>query len=112
MQHGSMNINSKWGMYNGDADQTPVASTPSTYNVFDPADYTYGTKENNYADGVVEHEHAVEKTTVLSLTAEYFITSGLSANLAADFVFVKNQGNVADNNCNDIQLTLGLRYEI
>ena len=25
---------------------------------------------------------------------------------------VKNQGNVADNNGNDIQLTLGLRYEI
>ena len=100
-----MNINSAWGMYQGNDDPTPVVKTPSTYNVFDPDDYEYATH-------TIKKEHPVEKTTVLSLTAEYIITSGLSANLAADFIFVKNQGNVTDNNCNDIQLTLGLRYEI
>ncbi|MBR5668636.1 MAG: hypothetical protein IKX15_03370 [Spirochaetales bacterium] len=105
LSHGVMNINSAWGMYQGNDDPTPVVTTPSTYNVFDPADY-------NYATHTVIQEHPVEKTTVLSLTAEYIIANGLSANLAADFVFVKNQGNVADNNGNDIQLTLGLRYEI
>lgn len=105
MQHGIMDINSNWGMYQGNDDPTPIVKTPSTYNVFDPADYDYATH-------TLLQEHAVEKTTVLSLTGEYTIAKGLSANLAADFIIVKNQHNVEGENASDFQLTLGLRYEI
>lgn len=105
MSHGVMNINSPWGMYQGNDDPTPVVKTPSTFNVFDPADYDYATH-------TVLQEHAVEKTTVLSLTGEYTIAKGLSANLAADFIIVKNRNNVDGDNASDFQLTLGIRYEI
>ena len=105
MNHGVMNINSPWGMYQGNDDPTPVVKTPSTFNVFDPADYDYATH-------TVLQEHAVEKTTVLSLTGEYTIAKGLSANLAADFIIVKNQHNIDGDNASDFQLTLGLKYEI
>ena len=104
MQHGVMDVNSPWGMYQGNDDPTPVVKTPSTFNVFDTDDYDYATH-------TVLLEHPVEKTTVLSLTAQYFITSSLSANLAADFVIVKNRHHTAVDE-NDIQITLGLRYEI
>ena len=99
-----MDVNSPWGMYQGNDDPTPVVKTPSTFNVFDTDDYDYATH-------TVQLEHPVEKTTVLSLTAQYFITSSLSANLAADFVIVKNRHHTAVDE-NDIQITLGLRYEI
>ncbi|MBR6085386.1 MAG: hypothetical protein IKP61_07235 [Spirochaetales bacterium] len=105
MSHGVMNINSPWGMYNGNDDPTPIVKTPSTFNVFDPADYDYATH-------TVLQEHAVEKTTVLSLTGEYIIARNLSANLAADFIIVKNRHNVEGENASDFQLTLGIRYEI
>ncbi len=104
MQHGIMDINSNWGMYNGNDDPTPIVKTPSTYNVFDPADYDYATH-------TVLQEHPVEKSTVLSLTAQYFLTKALSANLAADFVFNKNKQHTTANE-KDIQITLGIRYEI
>ncbi len=104
MQHGIMDINSNWGMYNGNDDPTPIVKTPSTYNVFDPGDYDYATH-------TVLQEHPVEKSTVLSLTAQYFLTKALSANLAADFVFNKNKQHTTANE-KDIQITLGIRYEI
>ena len=104
MKHGIMNVNSAWGMYNGNDDPTPVVKTPSTFNVFDPADYDYATH-------TVLQEHPVERTTVLSLTAQYTIAGGLSANLAADYLIVKNRHNSASD-ANDLQITFGLRYEI
>ena len=109
--HGSMNVNSYWGAYHGDNDQTPVVSTPTTYNPFDPNDYQYG-HEPDYSDGVILQEHAVEKSIILSLSGEYCITDGLTANLAADFLFVTDKGNVADNKQNDIQITAGIKYSI
>ena len=109
--HGSMNVNSYWGAYHGDNDQTPVVSTPTTYNPFDPNDYQYG-HEPDYSDGVILQEHAVEKSIILSLSGEYCIMDGLTANLAADFLFVTDKGNVADNKQNDIQITAGIKYSI
>ena len=111
MVHGSMDVNSIWGWYHGDNDQTPVVSTPTTYNPFDSDDYEYG-HEPDYSDGYIKQEHAVEKTIVISLSGEYCILKGLSATAAADFMFVKNKDNIENNNQNDIQITVGIKYSI
>ena len=111
MVHGSMNVNSIWGWYHGNDDQTPIVTTPTTYNPFDANDYAYGT-ELDYSDGHVIQEHAVEKSFILSLTGEYYIAKGLTATAAADFLFVTDLKNIADNKQTDVQLTVGLKYEI
>ena len=105
MKHGVMDIDSNWGMYNGNDDPTPVVSTPSDFNAFDPADYDYGTH-------TVLQRHPAEQTIVLSLTGEYVAAEGLSLNLAADYLIVKNNGNVEGENYSDFQLTVGLKYSI
>ncbi len=111
MVHGSMNVNSIWGWYHGNDDQTPIVTTPTTFNPFDANDYAYGT-EPDYSDGHVIQEHAIEKSIILSLTGEYYIANGLTATAAADFLFVTDLKNIADNKQNDVQLTVGLKYEI
>ena len=105
MMHGTMDINSRWGMYQGNDDPTPVVSTPSEYNVFDPADYNYETHE-------ILQKHPVETRIVLSFSGEYQVLDNLSASLAADFIIIRNKDNVADNNQNDVQITAGIRYSI
>lgn len=115
MLHGSMDVNSPWGWFKENenhTDETPVPTTPTTYNVFDPADYSYGTEANNYSDGYVINEQAVEKSLVLSLSGEYYITKSLTATLAADYLIVANRFNVQNSNENDFQLTFGIKYEI
>lgn len=105
LEHGSMNANSKWHMYRKQYDDAPDVSTPTTFNPFEKDDYDPST-------GTVINEHAVEKSIVLSLTAQYQIAKGLSANLAADYMIVKNMNNVADNNQNDLQISLGIKYSL
>ena len=105
MKHGSMSIDSPWGTYTGDDDPTPILSTPTTYNVFDENDYDYATH-------TVKTVHAVEQRIILSLTGEYQIIKGLRANLAADFLIIKNKNNVENADSTDIQLTVGIRYSI
>ena len=105
MKNGVMNIGSNWGMYQGNDDPTPVVSTPSDFNAFDPADYDYGTH-------TVLQRHPAQQTVVLSLTGEYIVTAGLGLNLAADYVIVRNKGNVEGADYSDLQLTIGLKYSI
>ena len=105
MKHGSMDINSKWHMYRSQYEDAPDVSTPTTFNPFDSADY------NTSTDTVVQ-EHAVEQSIILSLTGEYKIVKGLSASAKADFLIVQNMDNVEGNNQTDVQITVGLKYEI
>lgn len=105
MRHGSMNINSRWGMYRDEYDNAPDVSTPTTFNPFDPDDYDPET-------GKPKQEHAVETSTVLSLSAEYNILSCLSAYTYADLLIVKNVNNVEGVNGTDFQLTFGVSYSL
>lgn len=105
MRHGSMNINSRWGMYRKEYDDAPDIKTPTTFNPFDPNDYDPET-------GKTKQEHAVETSTVLSLSAEYNILSCLSAYTYADLLIVKNVNNVEGVNGTDFQLTFGVSYSL
>ncbi len=105
MKHGSMNISSRWGMYQGNYDNAPDVSTPTTFDPFDPADYDTTT-------GKVIQEHAVENSTILSLSAEYNILSCLSAYTMVDLLIVKNVNNVEGVNGTDLQVTLGVSYSL
>ncbi len=105
MNHGSMNISSKWGMYQGKYENAPDVKTPTTYDPFDPADYDPDANK-------VLQEHAVEKSVVLSLTGEYDILSNLSVYGIADCLIVKNKGNVDGVNSTDFQFTFGVSYSL
>ena len=105
MQHGSMNVNSRWGMYQGNYDNAPDVSTPTTFDPFNPDDY-------DPATDTVKQEHAVETSTILSLSAEYNILSCLSAYTNIDLLIVKNVNNVEGVNGTDVQVTLGASYSL
>lgn len=105
MEHGSMNVNSYWGMYRKEYDDAPDIKTPTTFNPFDPDDYDPET-------GKPKQEHAVETSTVLSLSAEYNILSCLSAYTYADLLIIKNVNNVEGVNGTDFQLTFGVSYSL
>lgn len=105
MKHGSMDINSKWHMYRDKYEDAPDVSTPTTFNPFDSDDYDTSTN-------TVKTEHAVEQSIILSLTGEYKILKGLSASAKADFLIVQNLDNVEGNDQTDVQITVGLKYEI
>ena len=105
MEHGSMNINSRWGMYRDEYDNAPDVSTPTTFNPFEPTDYDTTT------DTIIQ-KHAVETSTILSLSAEYNILSCLSAYTYADLLIVKNVNNVEGVNGTDFQLTFGVSYSL
>lgn len=109
LQHGSMNVNSLWGMYckwdTADYRNAPDVSTPTTFDPFDTNDYDPNNK-------TITSTKAVEKTLALSVTGEYQILKCLSASLAADFLFVNNMDNVAGNDQIDVQITAGIKYSI
>ena len=105
MQHGSMNVNSRWGMYQGNYENAPDVSTPTTFNPFDPDDY-------DTATGKVLQTHAIETSTILSLSAEYNILSYLNAYTNVDLLIVKNVNNVEGVNGTDVQVTLGASYSL
>ena len=105
MAHGSMNVSSKWGMYEGKYENAPDVKTPTTYDPFDTADY-------DPATGTVLQEHAVEKSVILSLTGEYSIMPNLSVYAAADCLIVKNKGNVDGVRATDFQFTFGVSYSL
>ncbi len=104
MRHGSMDVDSEWHQYNGVYKYAPDVSTPTTFNPFDSEDYDPSTEETT--------EHAIETSIILSLTGEYNILKGLSATAKADFLIIKNMGNDEGNNQNDVQITVGVKYEI
>ncbi len=105
MIHGSMNVNSYWGMYRAEYDNAHDVSTPTTFNPFEPTDYDTTT------DTPIQ-EHAVETSTILSLSAEYNILSCLSVYTYTDLLIVKNVNNVDGVNGTDLQLTLGVSYTL
>ncbi len=110
MRNGSMNANSYWGMYRnndslGNYKEAPDVSTPTTFDPFDPADYDTTT-------GKVIQEHAVETSTILSLSAEYNLLSCLSAYTNIDLLIVKNVNNVEGVNGTDVQVTVGASYSL
>ena len=110
MKHGSMNVNSYWGRYRnnttlGNYEDAPDVSTPTTFNPFDPEDY-------DPATGKVLQTHAIETSTILSLSAEYNILSCLSAYTTVDLLIVKNVNNVEGVNGTDLQVTLGASYSL
>ena len=100
-----MNVNSRWGMYQGNYDDAPDVSTPTTFDPFNPDDY-------DPATDTVKQEHAVETSTILSLSAEYNILSCLSAYTNIDLLIVKNVNNVEGVNGTDVQVTLGASYSL
>ena len=105
MKHGSMNVNSYWGMYRKEYDDAPDVSTPTTFDPFDPKDYDTTT-------GKVIQKHAVETSTILSLSAKYNILSCLSVYTYTDLLIVKNVNNVEGVNGTDLQVTLGVSYTL
>ncbi len=105
MKHGSMNVNSYWGMYRKEYDDAPDVSTPTKFDPFDPKDYDTTTKK-------VIQKHAVETSTILSLSAEYNILSCLSVYTYTDLLIVKNVNNVDGVNGTDLQVTLGVSYTL
>ncbi len=104
MRHGSMDVDSNWNQYTGTYENAPDVSTPTTFNPFDTSDYNPSTGEKS--------EHAIETSIILSLTGEYKILKGLSASAKADFLIVQNMDNVDGNDQTDVQITVGLKYEI
>lgn len=105
MKHGSMNVNSYWGMYRKEYDDAPDVSTPTTFDPFDPKDYDTTT-------GKVIQKHAVETSTILSLSAKYNILSCFSVYTYTDLLIVKNVNNVEGVNGTDLQVTLGVSYTL
>ena len=105
IEHGSMNVSSRWGMYQGEYENAPDVKTPTTYDPFDPEDY-------DAATGTVLREHSVEKSVVLSLTGEYSILSNLSVYGVADCLIVRNRDNVKDSDSTDFQFTFGVTYSL
>ena len=105
MEHGSMNVSSRWGMYQGKYENAPDVKTLTTFNPFDPADYDPET-------GKILQEHAIEKSVILSLTGEYDILSNLSVYAVADCLIVKNKGNADGVNSTDFQFTFGVGYSL
>lgn len=104
MYHGSMNVNSVWGNYNGDYDNAPDIKTPSKFNPFNTDDYDVTTN-------TVKVYHPVERSIILSLTGEYYILPSLSIYGAVDSLIVKNKGNKAGN-ATDFQFTFGVSYSL
>ena len=105
MKHGSMNVTSRWGMYQGNYENAPDVSTPTTFDPFNPDDY-------DPATNTIKQTHAVETSTILSLSAEYNILSCLSAYTTVDLLIVKNVNNVEGVNGTDLQVTLGASYSL
>jgi len=86
------------GTYPDYADlQTPTSSHPSG-NHKDPT--------------ATATRNAVAYTTVIGLNGGYSFTPALSAMVQADYITIKNYGNIKDVNKSDIQLTFGVTYSI
>ncbi len=92
-------------MYRAEYDNAHDVSTPTTFNPFEPTDYDATT------DTVIQ-KHAVETSTILSLSAEYNILSCLSVYTYTDLLIVKNVNNVEGVNGTDLQVTLGVSYTL
>lgn len=106
MAHGTFDQWTVWTRINPDSSHPdyPVdnPSTPTTSHVTD-----------NQRDDDVSDRDSVEYTLDLTVKGGYKIMDNLEAYASADFIFVKNPGNISTlSPKTDLQLTIGLSYEL
>lgn len=106
MAHGTFDQWTVWTRINPDGDhpdypvQNPV--TPTDKHVTD-----------NQRDDNAGNRDSVEYTLDLTLKCDYRVTPSLLAYGSMDFIYVKNPGNISTLSPNsDLQLTIGLSYEL
>ena len=105
MAHGTFDQWTVWTRINPDKDHDyPVDNpkTPTTSHVTD-----------NQRDDDASDRDSVEYTVDLTIKGGYKIMSNLEAYASADFILVKNPGNISSiSPKTDLQLTIGLSYEL
>ena len=105
MAHGTFDQWTVWTRINPDKDHDyPVDNpkTPTTSHVTD-----------NQRDDGASNRDSVEYTVDLTIKGGYKIMSNLEAYASADFILVKNPGNISSiSPKTDLQLTIGLSYEL
>ena len=83
------------------------------YPIENPTTPTTSHVTENQRDDNVGERNEVEFTLDFTLKGGYKILQNLEAYISSDFIFVKNLGNISSPDLKtDIQLTLGLSYEI
>lgn len=107
MAHGTFDQWTVWTRINPDGNihhnyPTENPTTPTTSHVTE-----------NQRDDNADNRDSVEYTFDITLKGGYKILQNLEAYVSSDFIFVKNLGNISSNALKtDIQLTVGLSYEI
>jgi len=99
MEHGTFD---KWTCWTDVSDASDDVSTPTT---------THVTANNGDLD--TSDRDAVAYTTIVGIKGGYTIMRNLDVYLEADYIYIKNPGNVSTNDpISDFQLTVGVSYSL
>ena len=100
MAHGTHDAWTAWTRVGGDENYQYDKSSPTTKHTSYNAKYAYKTGA----------DLSVEKTTVCGINATYKVTSWLTALVQADYVNIRNYGNVEGVNQSDFQVVVSARF--
>lgn len=99
MEHGTFD---QWTCWTDVSDASDDVSTPTTTHVTD-----------NNGDLNTSDRNAVAYTTIVGLKGGYTIMRNFDIYLEADYIYIKNPGNVSANDpISDFQLTAGISYSL
>ncbi len=100
MMHGT---HDKWTLWTDVSDASLNVSTPTTHHdTGNNGDLSASTARN-----------AASMTTIVGLKGGYSIVKNLDVYLEADYIYIKNPGNVSTNApIHDLQLTAGISYSL